>query len=205
LIFVDAGNVDGTLTWGYGPFTATEDFGNGTECLSKGKAKKCTLAPVGNELRTMPPSSCWLYLGDDSDSCEVWVQGCVPGTRPICPLDMQAMGGWCIDIKANAFASGDEPGAARLWCLKWGRSLCPTHVIMACDAINLSAVAPNSCGDLADDPSVILWTEGTHARSGENTFNHLNCYKGDNTLLSDASCTAGASYPYFCCMPLGGL
>ena len=118
-LFVDAGNVDGTLTWGYGPFTATEDFGNGTECLSKGKAKKCTLAPVGNELRTMPPSSCWLYLGDDSDSCEVWVQGCVPGTRPICPLDMQAMGGWCIDIKANALASGDEPGAARLWCHKW--------------------------------------------------------------------------------------
>ena len=72
-------------------------------------------------------------------------------------------------------------------------------------AVDLSAVVPNSCGDLTDDPSTILWTEGTHARGGENAFIHLNCYQGDNTLLRDASCTAGATYPYFCCMPLGGL
>ena len=115
----------GTLTWGYGPFTATEDFGNGTKCLSKGKAKKCTLAPVGNELRTMPPS-----------------------TSP-----------------------------------RWY----PTP------AATLRTIPPPSSGPRA------------HARGGENAFIHLNCYQGDNTLLRDASCTAGATYPYFCCMPLGGL
>jgi hypothetical protein len=42
-------------------------------------------------------------------------------------------------------------------------------------------------------------------RGGENTFNHLNGYKGDNTLLTDGSCAAGASYACFCCQPLGGL
>jgi hypothetical protein len=116
-ILVDASSIDGTLLWGYDPFDVSESFAHEAKCLSKGKANKCTLAPAGNPLRTMPPSFCRLYLADDSDTCEAWVQGCVPGARPICPLDVQSMGGWCIDDKANAFTSGEEQGVARLICL----------------------------------------------------------------------------------------
>ncbi len=204
-IYVDAGDIDGTLLWSYGPFDPGENFAHDPKCLSNGKAKKCTLAPAGNQLRNMAPSFCTLYLRDDSDTCEPRIQGCAPASRPVCPLDMQDRGGWCIDDKANALASGETQSTARILCIQQGRSLCPTHLIMAFDGIDLSKVVPNSCGDLTDDPAVTLWTERTHARAGENTFNHLNCYKCNNELASDAVCTAGALFPYFCCMPHSGL
>jgi hypothetical protein len=204
-IYVDAGNVDGTLNWGYNEFEVTETFANNATCVSKGKAKKCTLGAEGTDLRIVPPPLCRVHLADSSDVCDAWVQGCVPGSRPICPPDMTWMGPWCIDSKAHGLSVPLDHSLAIRLCLELDRELCPTHVIMTCDSIDRSKTTPDSCGDLTDDNAVTLWTQGTHAESGENVYSHLNCYKGDNTLATGGSCGTGSTYPFFCCRPLGGL
>jgi hypothetical protein len=204
-IYVDAGHVDGQLNWGFVQGEIVEVFSNDATCVSKGKAKKCTLGAEGADLRIIPPPLCTVYLADSSSICEAWVQGCVPGTRPVCPTDMHWMGSWCIDKTAQALSVPLDHSLAIRLCIELNRELCPTHVLMTCDSVDLSKTTANSCGDLTDDPAVTLWTHGTHAENGENAYSHLNCYKGDNTLASGGSCGTGSTYPFFCCKPLGGL
>lgn len=199
-LLVSARNVEGTLSWGYTDTQVGTELANVGECVSNGTARNCTLADEGSLTRTTPPPFCKVYLGDDSaTSCEAPLKRCTEGMRPICPPDMERVGAQCIDLVRS---SSQTHADAMRDCVSRGRSMCSVDTILTCDVLDLSAARPGSCGQQTDGGVGVLWTSATNAENGDNVFDRIVRYDGDNDI-TEVDLSLGSIYDYFCCAPLG--
>jgi len=196
-LLVDAKNVNGTLTWGFTAQRALGTFDNAAECISNGRASKCTLAPENTLERVSPPPSCTIHLADASGTCSATLKRCTPGLRPVCPPDMERVGSKCIEKTSS---SGEHAQAISA-CHARGRSLCTTATYMECDVLNLSNSRTLSCGWNTDNGNW-LFANGTNAEAGQNVFNRLFIYRSDN-VVHEQDAGSGGIYSFHCCGELG--
>jgi len=197
-LLVSAKKITGTLRYGTSPDAVEGRFANASDCIADGQATKCVLGEKGSLERTTHPPLCKLFLEDDEDSCTAKVAGCTPGLRPTCPPDMERVGATCID---RTFREG-EFGEAIADCHARGRDLCTANQLMACDVLNVRAGEFGSCGYATDTSNDWSWTLTSNSEGGENVFNEIHVYRGDN-LIHENPTNIGSIYNYFCCAPLG--
>lgn len=201
-IAVNAQGVTGTLRWGWEAGMEVFSFDNEASCQSGGAAKNCTLAPEGDPLRMTPPPMCTVYMEDDTDACFDYIAGCVPGSRPTCPPDMEQIGSWCVDRVGTYPVEFNDAVAS---CQAKGRSLCPLEAMIECDANRNGANYPaKSCAAFTDgQTSGWVWTITSTAQDDQNFFSYMTVYQDDNKA-NVQSTGSGSQYGAFCCTRLAG-
>lgn len=199
-ITVKASDVSGTLLWGWTAGMEVMEFHDEGGCISGSTAKKCATGAPGTPDSITAPPLCTLYMKDDAGSCEAFVRGCVPGSRPLCPPDTEQVGSWCIDRMATLDVEFNDAVAI---CQAKGRSLCPLEALIECDTNTAGGNFPGrSCQSITDSSSY-AWTITPHAADGINFFSVMTVYQGDNK--ADVQSTSiGSLYDAFCCQRLGG-
>lgn len=199
-INVRADGVHGVLLWGWDPGRVVATFDNAATCLQGNTARGCKLGAKGTPERVTPPPLCTIHLADDTGSCQDYIAGCVAGSRPICPPDMEQVGSWCIDRDVTDFL---EYGPAVASCQGKGRSLCPLEAMIECDTNRAGANFPASSCAAVTDGGTFVWTITPHAADNQNFFTFMTVYQDDNVANVQAT-NIGSQYKSFCCSRLGG-
>lgn len=197
---VKAKEVAGALRFGFTPENSFSSFFNASECVADGAARGCQLADPATAEARVPPPMCEVYLRDDDSECVATLKRCTPGARPVCPPDMERLGGDCIE---KSVSGGLEFSNAIQSCGARGRSLCSLPQLQRCDSLQLANDRPASCGQQTDaGAGVRLWTSSSLPIDGVSAYAHLTVYAGDNEIVHVPS-NLGSIYDYFCCAPLG--
>jgi hypothetical protein len=193
-----------TLRWSWEPTVGTYDgeFNNIASCLSKGKAKKCTLGPNSSLYRVVPPPLCTLYVTEVESPtmaesvCSVRLKKCTPAVRPLCPPHMDRVGAFCVDKQVR------EPSTlvtAMAACQAEGRSVCSFQALSQCDTLNIGACGTATDGDLGTP----LWTSDTAAEDDDNLFNRIIAWAGVGNTARELDDDQDLAR-YFCCQSVSG-
>jgi hypothetical protein len=199
-ITVKASGVSGTLLWGWTAGMEVMEFHDEAGCISGSTANNCATGAPGTPDSITPPPLCTLHMKDDAGSCDAFVRGCVPGSRPLCPPDTAQVGSWCIDRVATENVEFDDAVAI---CQAKGRSLCPLEALIECDTNTAGSSFPAlSCQSVTDSRST--WTITPNAADGINFFSVMTVYNGGNNHANVQSTSIGSLYNARCCQRLGG-
>jgi hypothetical protein len=124
---------------------------------------------------------------------------CEPcGGAPCDPATTTQIGVWCVD---NQFRPAKTFENASAECHALGKVICPVEALMLCDALDSVIGDQAQCTILTDSTNTRLWTLTYDAAYGENVFQGIVTYTGDNRALQ---ANVSGSFPFFCCEPAGG-
>jgi hypothetical protein len=226
-IYFNAKNIDipGGAVLEYHWRTETADsrgrrFSNGPLCVTGGdaslepitnaRAKNCTLGSEGSLRRVVPPDTCSLTVTQynpvdptaaaPDDACTVFLKGCTPGARPVCPPDAERVGSFCLETRLRG--PGTLPEASAL-CHAQGRTVCSWQALSQCDHLNIGSCGANTDGPRSDP----LWTADTAAEDGDNLFNRILAYEGNETAGSNDAAELNDDQDtgrWHCCQPISG-
>ncbi len=101
VLAVNANDVGGSLRWGSSAGDETNDFFNSNDCLTSGKARRCNIADPATEEARTPPTTCTLYLADDTTSCSAFIRGCTPGARSALTMLVKDADGVVVGISSD--------------------------------------------------------------------------------------------------------
>lgn len=129
------------------------------------------------------------------------VQGPITSACPFvnATTKLDQVGSWCVDISAQAEATGS---ASMIACHDRGMSLCPLEAIITCDATNTGNPNLTSCGVATDTDGFIVRTFGHDGDGSGSAFSELLQYNGGGNVVSPVS--DGTLLRYYCCRPLSG-